>query len=267
MIKLEGTKLEKELLTAMELVKVQLRMCDCRLFERSGKGYIMAITERLKTPESIQKKLMQKNCPIHLNAAVEALNDIAGLRVVCNYIEEIYQLRNELYQSAVLEILKEKDYIFKPKKSGYQSLHLIVRVPVYTESGMIRRKVEIQMRTVAMHLWAELEHDQFYKKWEQRKEREHMIEGRMLHRKLDKQPYSGSWHGMRYYLKAKDGVITVYAYPEPFCLEKTPDEEKLENHFPFDEEGIEKAVAWLNEMYQADEKKWRDAEKNKFRLG
>ena len=94
-----------------------------------------------------------------------------------------------------------------------------------------------------------------------------MIEGRMIHRRLDRMPYSGSWHGMRYRLSAKDGDITVYAYPEPYCLEKTPDEEKVENHFPFDDDGIEAAVNWLNELYREHEKKWRDAEKNKFRLG
>ena len=195
------------------------------------------------------------------------MHDIAGIRVVCNYIEDIYQLRNEIFRNSDLRLLKEKDYILQPKKSGYQSLHLIVVVPIDTECGIVERKVEIQLRTLGMHLWAELEHDQFYKKQVHRQGREHMIEGRMIHRKLDKMPYSGSWHGMRYRLSAKDGVITVYAYPEPFCLEKTPDDEEMENHFPFDNDGIEAAVRWLNDLYQEHEKKWREAEKNKFRLG
>lgn len=259
--------MEKEYISAMEIVKKQLRACDCNLLNRFGRTYITAIAGRIKSPESIQKKLTQKGYQRNLETAVEKLNDIAGIRVVCNYIEDVYQFRNELYRTSDLKIIKEKDYIMRPKKSGYQSLHLIVDVPVDTESGIVNRKVEIQLRTVGMHLWAELEHDQFYKKQEQKKGRTHMIEGRMIHRKLDKMPYTGSWHGMRYRLSAKDGVITVFAYPEPFCLEKTPDEEKVENQFPFDDAGIEQAVTWLNDTYREHEQKWREAEKNKFRLG
>lgn len=93
-----------------------------------------------------------------------------------------------------------------------------------------------------------------------------MIEGKMIHRRLDKMPYSGSWHGMRYYLTAKEETITVYAYPEPYCLEKTPDELKIEKEFSFDDAGIQKAADWLNALYQEKEKYWQEAEKNKFKL-
>ena len=118
---------------------------------------------RIKKPESIIKKLESKNCDLTYRNLVENINDIAGLRVVCSFKNDIFTIVDVLKNMPDLNIISEKDYVTKPKKSGYSSYHLIVEVPVPFMKQIIPVKSEIQIRTMAMDFWASLEHDLKYK--------------------------------------------------------------------------------------------------------
>lgn len=125
---------------------------------------IQSIKSRLKSLDSILSKLKRKDLPFSVSAIEKKLNDIAGIRVVCSFVEDIYVLANSLLQQDDIKLVKVKDYIQHPKKSGYRSLHLIVEVPIFLLHQKYPMKVEIQLRTIAMDFWASLEHTLQYKK-------------------------------------------------------------------------------------------------------
>lgn len=124
---------------------------------------IETIKSRIKSPDSIAKKLAKKNLPVTFNAMTENLNDVAGVRVICPYISDIYNIKDILLKQPDIKLLKECDYIEKPKESGYRSLHIVVETPVYLSKSVHNVKVEIQLRTIAMDFWASLEHELHYK--------------------------------------------------------------------------------------------------------
>ncbi len=121
------------------------------------------IEGRVKSPESIAAKLAKKGLPATLDAALERVNDIAGVRVVCNYIDDVYRVAEMLERQKDIEIVKRQDYIQTPNYNGYRSLHLDIRVPVYLSDRTEHITAEIQLRTIAMDFWASLEHDIRYK--------------------------------------------------------------------------------------------------------
>lgn len=122
------------------------------------------IESRLKSPESIIEKLQRKNLPFSARVIEEKLNDIAGVRVICAFSDDIYLLSEYLLQQDDITLLKKKDYIRNPKENGYRSLHLIVETPIYLHNEKRMMKVEVQLRTIAMDFWASLEHRIYYKK-------------------------------------------------------------------------------------------------------
>jgi putative GTP pyrophosphokinase len=124
---------------------------------------IHQINARVKTPRSIMNKLMRFGFDLNVDRARESLNDIAGIRVICSYIDDIYLIANLLTAQDDIELISTKDYIKKPKPNGYRSLHLIVTVPVFLSDSTERVKVEIQIRTIAMDFWASLEYELAYK--------------------------------------------------------------------------------------------------------
>ena len=124
---------------------------------------IETVKSRIKSPQSIAAKLESKKLPITFDSMVEHLHDIAGVRVICPYISDIYSVRDMLLKQPDLTLLEEKDYIKSPKESGYRSLHLVVEIPVYLSETTHNVKVEIQLRTIAMDFWASLEHELHYK--------------------------------------------------------------------------------------------------------
>lgn len=124
---------------------------------------ITNITSRIKSPESIAGKMKKKKIEINYENMVQNINDIAGVRIVCNYKEDIYKIRNAIAKQEDMKILKEKDYIKKAKKSGYSAYHIIVEVPVKIKEETIHIKVEIQIRTALMDFWASTEHKVKYK--------------------------------------------------------------------------------------------------------
>jgi len=121
------------------------------------------IKARIKTPESIVKKLKRHGYESTIDNMVQHINDIAGIRIICSFTSDIYRIADMLRQQKDIQVVAIKDYITYPKTSGYKSYHMIVTVPVYLSDRIVDTKVEIQIRTVAMDFWASLEHKIHYK--------------------------------------------------------------------------------------------------------
>ena len=125
---------------------------------------IETIKTRLKSPDSIVKKLAKKDVPLTVESIEKNLNDIAGVRVICSFPEDIYVLADCLLQQDDIKLIEVKDYIKNPKPNGYRSLHLIVEIPIFLKDEKKNMRVEVQLRTIAMDFWASLEHKLSYKK-------------------------------------------------------------------------------------------------------
>ena len=121
------------------------------------------IKSRIKTPESIVKKLKKNGYESTIDNMVKYVNDIAGIRVICSFTSDIYQIAEMITNQSDIKVISVKDYIVNPKPSGYKSYHMLVTVPVYLSDRIVDTKVEIQIRTVAMDFWASLEHKIYYK--------------------------------------------------------------------------------------------------------
>ncbi len=121
------------------------------------------IKSRIKTPESIVKKLRRNNYESTIDNMVAHVNDIAGIRLVCSFTSDIYRLAEMIGRQNDLTVVSVKDYIKNPKESGYKSYHMLVTVPIFLTDRVIDTKVEIQIRTIAMDFWASLEHKIYYK--------------------------------------------------------------------------------------------------------
>ena len=121
------------------------------------------IKSRLKTPDSIVKKLKRYGFEVTIDNMVEKLSDIAGIRIICSFTSDIYQIAEMISSQGDVTVLHVKDYIKNPKPNGYKSYHMVVTVPVYLTDGPVETKVEIQIRSVAMDFWASLEHKIAYK--------------------------------------------------------------------------------------------------------
>ena len=122
------------------------------------------IKSRLKSPRSIMEKLERKNLPNTLESVEQNINDIAGIRVVCNFPEDVYIISEAFLKQDDIILIEKKDYIKNPKPNGYRSLHLIVEIPIFLAKEKRMMRVEIQLRTIAMDFWASLEHQVRYKK-------------------------------------------------------------------------------------------------------
>ena len=121
------------------------------------------IKTRVKSPESIVKKLRKYGYEISIENMVKYVNDIAGVRLICSFTSDIYRLAEMIGNQSDLKVLSIKDYIKNPKESGYKSYHMLVSVPIFLSNSVVDTKVEIQIRTIAMDFWASLEHKIYYK--------------------------------------------------------------------------------------------------------
>ena len=121
------------------------------------------VKARIKTPESIVKKLKRLGFEATIDNMYRELHDIAGIRIVCSFTSDIYYLADAISRQNDVEVLMVKDYIANPKPNGYRSYHMVISVPIYLSSGQVEMKVEIQIRTIAMDFWASLEHKIQYK--------------------------------------------------------------------------------------------------------
>ena len=146
---------------ACRYIEQKLEKINIEYSEKLGRNFIGQTICRIKTPESCLNKMIKKKYIVKQQTAQEYLSDISGIRVICNFLDDIYRLAEILKEDEKLEVIKTKDYVKKPKSSGYQSLHMIVLVPV---DGVGKKRIEIQIRTQAMNLWAVVEHHFVYKK-------------------------------------------------------------------------------------------------------
>lgn len=121
------------------------------------------VKSRLKTPESIVKKLKREHEEVTIDNMIQKLSDIAGIRIICSFTSDIYQIADMIAKQSDVTVLYVKDYIKTPKPNGYKSYHMVVTIPIYLTDGPVETKVEIQIRTVAMDFWASLEHKIYYK--------------------------------------------------------------------------------------------------------
>ncbi len=148
--------------SAIQIVKTKLESIDDELKCENGDSPIHNIQSRIKTPDSILEKMARKGYSIDKEGFYQ-LNDIAGLRVVCHYSNDIQYVSQLLIMHEDIQLIKKENYIDYPKESGYRSLHLVVRVQIYLKNGKVSIPVEIQLRTIAMDCWASLEHELYYK--------------------------------------------------------------------------------------------------------
>lgn len=146
----------REITTKLEILDDEFQM----LYSHNPIHYIEC---RLKSIKSIAEKLVKRGFPLSIESAAKNITDIAGVRVVCHYINDVYTIADLLSKQNDIKIIKISDYIKEPKKNGYRSLHLIVTAPVYLSQKAERVPVEIQLRTIAMDFWASLEHQLKYK--------------------------------------------------------------------------------------------------------
>ena len=147
----------KEVDTKLEILSEDFKV-------RHDYSPIHHVETRLKAPKSIEDKLKKLECDVSIPSARENVMDIAGVRVVCNFVDDVYEVANMLTFQDDTRIISEKDYIKNPKPNGYRSLHLLLMVPVQLLEGKVEIPVEVQIRTVAMDFWASLEHNLRYKK-------------------------------------------------------------------------------------------------------
>ena len=151
---------------AIDIRQAKLKMINSELSRQKNRSVISQITSRIKSAESIYTKLLRKKLEPDFDTAKKNLKDLIGIRVVCPFEDEIYEVVELLKLQKDIEIVKIKDYIKDPKKNGYRSLHLIVQVPIYSADGPQKEPVEIQLRTLAMDYWSVLEYQLYYKKSE-----------------------------------------------------------------------------------------------------
>lgn len=148
---------------AMKEIRTKFEVLNTEFNVRYRRNPINAITTRLKRTSSITEKLGRQEQPFSIESIEENINDVAGVRVICSYIDDIYTIAEALLKQDDIILVTRKDYIANPKPNGYRSLHLIVKVPVFFAAQKKEMKVEVQIRTIAMDFWASLEHQLKYK--------------------------------------------------------------------------------------------------------
>ena len=144
-------------------VETKLKILDAEFSQEHNRNPFESIKTRLKSPMSIFQKLRKKGYPVTVESIEKYLNDVAGVRVICSFPDDIYRLADLLSRQDDIEVLNRKDYIENPKPNGYRSLHLILRTPIYLSREKKLMRVEVQFRTIAMDFWASLEHKLKYK--------------------------------------------------------------------------------------------------------
>ncbi len=149
---------------AMLEVETKLRVLDTEFSLDRQSNPIESIQSRIKEPRSLLKKLKDMRLEPTLENIRNNIFDIAGIRVICSFEDDVYRLINALKQQSDVDFIAEKDYIRYPKKSGYRSYHLVISIPIFLSAHSAKRAVEVQFRTIAMDSWASLEHKLRYKK-------------------------------------------------------------------------------------------------------
>lgn len=149
---------------AIKEIQTKLEILNDELALKTRRNPIESISSRVKSPDSIMEKMRRKGYPLTVESVWENLSDVAGVRVVCSFVEDIYDVADMFMRQDDIEVIEVKDYIKNPKPNGYRSLHLIVSVPIFLSDKTLPMRVEVQIRTIAMDFWASLEHQVKYKK-------------------------------------------------------------------------------------------------------
>lgn len=162
-LKQEFTRFMMSYKFAMDEVKTKIDILNQEFNYIHEYNPIEHVKTRLKTPESILKKVYRKGYELSLDSIKENIHDIAGIRIICSFVSDIYKISQMLAKQEDIQVIMYKDYIKNPKPNGYRSLHLVVKVPVFMSDRVENVSVEIQIRTIAMDFWASLEHKIYYK--------------------------------------------------------------------------------------------------------
>lgn len=149
---------------AIKEVRTKFEVLNDELSVSSNRNPIQMIKSRIKSPFSIMEKLERRNFEMSMDSILTNLNDVAGVRIICSFINDIYDIAQMFSSQDDITVLEIKDYIKSPKQNGYRSYHMIVEVPVFFTDCKKNLKVEVQLRTIAMDFWASLEHSMKYKK-------------------------------------------------------------------------------------------------------
>jgi len=155
-------------ISAISEIANRIEILNDELKVTKGHNPICKLVMRVKTPKSIAQKLIRKGYNLNIQSAKENINDIAGVRIICLYIDDIYVIARFLKKWDDIELIDKSDYVQNPKPNGYRRLHIDVAVPVFLPNRIERVKTEIQIRTLAMDYWASLEHDLTYKLTDQK---------------------------------------------------------------------------------------------------
>lgn len=149
---------------AISILTSKIKIADAELSLKLGRNVLVSINGRIKSTESILAKCQKKGFAPTYESAAEKINDIIGVRAVCSFEDDVYDMAQVLESHKDLRLINKKDYIKSPKSSGYRSLHLIVEIPMYFQGEMEWVRAEIQLRTPAMDFWAGVDHQLRYKK-------------------------------------------------------------------------------------------------------
>ncbi|WP_125573208.1 GTP pyrophosphokinase [Levilactobacillus huananensis] len=150
--------------SAVRVVRTKITYLDQEYQIQHGHSLVDSLQSRIKSPESILEKVQRKHLDFNLATLPDQMHDIAGIRIIVRFEDDIVAMERRLEKQPDIRILKRKDYVTKPKANGYRSLHLILAVPVFLNAGVEAVTVEVQIRTIAMNFWASLEHELNYKK-------------------------------------------------------------------------------------------------------
>ena len=149
---------------AIREIKTKLEVLNDELSVRNSRNPIELVKSRVKKPISIVEKLQRRGLPVSLESMMDNLDDVAGIRVICSFLDDIYAVAEMLARQDDVHIIAIKDYIRHPKKNGYRSYHMIVEIPVFFSDQKKWMRAEVQIRTIAMDFWASLDHQLKYKK-------------------------------------------------------------------------------------------------------
>lgn len=149
---------------AIREVRTKLEVLNDDLSVRNQRNPIEIIKSRVKKPASIVEKLKRRGLEVNLDSMMNNLDDIAGVRVICSFLDDIYEVAHMLTSQDDVKVIAVKDYIKNPKQNGYRSYHMIVEIPVFFSNEKRNMRVEVQIRTIAMDFWASLDHQLKYKK-------------------------------------------------------------------------------------------------------
>lgn len=149
--------------SALKEVTTKLEILNDEFIHIHKYNPIEYIKSRIKTPESIVKKLKRYGLSVNVDNMIQQINDIAGVRIICSFTSDIYKIAEMIGKQNDLTVISVKDYIRNPKPSGYKSFHMLVSVPIFIGEKVVDTKVEIQIRTIGMDFWASLEHKIYYK--------------------------------------------------------------------------------------------------------